>query len=369
MGNLSRLLKESWTLVEEQQDRMASYFYARLFLSHPPLRDLFPVHLDVQRARLLGALVNVIQNFDDPERFGEYLRSLGRDHRKFQVRPEHYLAVRDALLEALRVHGGGRWTLEYQQAWRDAYDLIARTMQAGAEADDNPPYWLAEVISHERRTGDIAVLTCRAEAPIPYRAGQYVSLECGHRSRLWRSYSMANAPNDRNTLEFHVRAIDSGWVSGALVRRLRPGDTVRLAAPMGGMTLDHSSTRDMVCVAGGTGLAPLKALIDEMTRFNRTRWVHLFVGARTREELYDLPELTRLAERYPWISIVPAVSSDPGYAGERGAVADVLTRHGPWNEHDFFVAGPPGMVRTTLRRLAELRVPSTRVRYDVFSDS
>ena len=54
MGNLSYLLKESWYLVEEQQDRMANYFYARIFLSNPHLRDLFPVQMDIQRARLLG---------------------------------------------------------------------------------------------------------------------------------------------------------------------------------------------------------------------------------------------------------------------------------------------------------------------------
>jgi hemoglobin-like flavoprotein len=89
MGNLSRLLKESWTLVEEHQDRVAGYFYARIFLSHPQLRDLFPVHMDVQRARLLGAIVTAVQSLDDPERFDEYLRSLGRDHRKFHVQPGH----------------------------------------------------------------------------------------------------------------------------------------------------------------------------------------------------------------------------------------------------------------------------------------
>lgn len=369
MSDLSRLLKESWTLIEDEQDTMAGRFYSRLFLSQPHLRDLFPVHLDVHRARLLAAIVKVIQDFDDPHLFGGYLRSLGRDHRKFQVTPQHYPVVRDALLDALRTVGGQRWCLEYQQAWRDAYDMVANAMIAGAATDTDPPYWLAEVIAHERRGPDVAVFTCRTDQPMPYRAGQYVSLECGHRPKLWRTYSIANAPNSGNTVEFHVRSINSGWVSGALVRLLRPGDVVKLAAPMGSMTLDRASTRDIVCVAGGTGLAPLKALVDELTRYNRTRWVHLFVGARTREDLYDLPELAGLAARYPWISLVPAVSDDPGYPGERGPVADVLARYGPWADHDVFVSGSPGMMRATLRRLSEIRVPSTRIRYDIFSDT
>ena len=128
---------------------------------------------------------------------------------------------------------------------------------------------------------------------------------------------MANAPRPDSTLEFHVRAPARGWVSSALVRRVQVGDFVRLAAPMGSMTLDRRSTRDIVCVAGGTGLAPIKALVEELTRYNRTRWVHVFFGARNRDDLYDLPALNRLAGRYPWLSVVPACSDDPTFPASR----------------------------------------------------
>src|SRR4051812_2758487 len=179
MSNLSQILKESWTLVEEQQDKLASYFYARMFLSNPDLRDLFPIQMDVQRARLLGAIVTAVQTVDDPERFDEYLRSLGRDHRKFHVAPEHYDTVGSALIEALRTFAGQEWSVEYDQAWRDAYAVIAKKMIAGAdEASPNPPYWHAEVLFHERRGSDIAVLTVKPLQPLEYRAGQYVSVEC-----------------------------------------------------------------------------------------------------------------------------------------------------------------------------------------------
>jgi NAD(P)H-flavin reductase/hemoglobin-like flavoprotein len=368
MTNLSKLLKESWTLVEEHQDRLAGYFYARIFLNHPQLRDLFPVQMDVQRARLLGAIVTAVQTLDDPERFDGYLRALGRDHRKFHVSPEHYDAVGGALLEALRAFAGEAWSVEYEQAWRDAYQVIARIMVSGAEGDTNPPFWHAEVLTHERRSRDIAVLTCRPMRRLDYRAGQYVSIECRYQPRLWRVYSMANAPREDGLMEFHVRALGAGWVSSALVRRVKVGDMIRLAAPMGSMTLDRNSTRDVVCVAGGTGLAPIKALVDELTRYNRTRWVHLFFGARNRDDLYDLTDLNRLAARYPWLSVISAVSEDPSYGGEQGTVADVVARYGPWEEHDIFVSGSPAMVKATLRRLAELQVPSIRVRYDAFGD-
>jgi NAD(P)H-flavin reductase/hemoglobin-like flavoprotein len=368
MGNLSRLLKESWTLVEEQQDKVAGYFYARIFLSHPQLRDLFPIHMDVQRARLLGAIVTAVQTLDDPERFEEYLRSLGRDHRKFHVSPEHYDVVGGALLEALRAFAGERWSIEYDQAWGDAYGVIAKKMIAGAEADTNPPFWHAEVLAHERRSRDIAVFTCKPMQQLDYQAGQYVSIETKYQPRLWRVYSMANAPNEDNTMEFHVRALGAGWVSSALVRRIKPGDMIRLAAPMGSMTLDHKSTKDVVLIAGGTGLAPIKALVEELTRYNRTRWVHVFFGAKDREDLYDLADLNKLAGRYPWLSVVPACSQDDGFAGEKGNIAEVVERFGPWETHEFFVCGSPAMVKSSLRMLAALKVPSVRIKYDAFGD-
>jgi NAD(P)H-flavin reductase/hemoglobin-like flavoprotein len=369
MTSLSRLLKESWTVVEEKQDKLASYFYARIFLAYPQLRDLFPVHMDVQRARLLGAIVTAVQTVEDPERFEEYLRSLGRDHRKFYVEAEHYGAVGAALIESLRAFAGEHWSVEYDQAWRDAYEAIAKIMIRGAEEDSaQPPYWHAEVLSHERRGRDIAVFTCRPLQPLEYRAGQYVSVESKYQPRLWRVYSMANAPRRDGLMEFHIRALGAGWVSSALVWRLRPGDMVRLAAPMGSMVLDRRSTRDVVCVAGGTGLAPIKALLEDLTRDNHTRWVHVFFGARDREDLYDLAALNRLAARYPWLTVIPACSDDNGFNGERGTVAEVVARHGPWNEHDFFVSGSPAMVRATLRTLAELQVPPIRIKYDAFGD-
>jgi len=94
----------------------------------------------------------------------------------------------------------------------------------------------------------------------------------------------------------------------------------------------------------------------------------VFFGAKDRDDLYDLAELNRLAARHPWLSVVAACSEDPRYAGEKGNISDVVARHGPWAEHDFFVSGSAAMVKATLRMLAELQVPSVRIKYDAFGD-
>ncbi len=364
MGTLAVLLKESWSHVEGQSDQFANQFYARIFLTEPGLRELFPVDMSRQRSRMVDGLVAAMQVIDDPLRFGRLMANLGREHRRYHVRAEHYGIVSAALVDSMRQCCGRHWSVEYEQAWRDTYRMMASAMLAGAEQDSHrPPVWYAEVVAHERRGRDVAVFRCRPLKPYSYVAGQYLHLECHYHPREWRPYSIANAPRQDGTLDFHVRARD-GWVSAALVRRLRVGEVVRLGAPLGGMVLDLESPRDIVCVAGGTGLAPVKSLVEELTRRSHNRWVHVFIGARTREEFYDLPDLTRLAARYPWLSIIPACSDDPTYPGETGAISDVVERFGPWPDHEFFVSGAPGMVRTTLRTLSRMETPPSRVRYD-----
>jgi NAD(P)H-flavin reductase/hemoglobin-like flavoprotein len=364
MSALSLLLKESWSHVEDRSDELANHFYARLFLAEPSMRDLFPIDMAAQRMRLVESVETLLRIMEGPDQFDRQLRDLGRSHHKYHVEPEHYAPFGAALVEALRRYSGDKWSVEYDQAWRDAYQIMVAAMQRGAdEFAGQPAFWHAQVVSHERRSADLAVFRCEPLIDYPYLAGQYATIETTHVPREWRPFSIANAPNT-GPLEFHVRATGRGWVSSALVRRLRIGDVIRLGPAMGSMTLDEQSTRDVVCVAGGTGLAPIKALIGELARSNWCRWAHIFYGARTRGDLYDLPALNRLAAKYPWLSVVPACSDEPSYSGEQGNICDVMERLGPYPDHDFFVCGTPDMVRATLEALQRMHVPRSRIRYD-----
>ena len=226
---------------------------------------------------------------DRPELLVPMLQQLGRDHRKFGVRPEHFDAVARAFIGAIKEYSYGEWTDEIEAAWWRTFSIVARTMiDAAAEVEHLPPHWNAEIAGLERRTSDVAVLYLRPDQPYPYEPGQYVSLESPLVPRVWRQYSIANAPRRDGMLEVHVRQIGAGWVSGALVRKHRPGDVLRLGPPMGSMVLDRDSTRDIILVGGSTGLAPMKALVDELRRWNTNRHVHLFFGVRRREDLYDV---------------------------------------------------------------------------------
>jgi NAD(P)H-flavin reductase/hemoglobin-like flavoprotein len=350
-------------------DEAPLYFYSHLFLSHPETRQLFPVSMAHQRDRLFAALGDVVARVDDLDALVPILQELGRDHRKFGTLAAHYPAVGASLLATLE-HFDDEWTPELAKSWSEAYDVVATVMiQAAEEAAEQPPWWEADVVGHERRTIDIAVLQVRPRARYDYLPGQSISLETDLRPRLWRYYSPANAPRPDGLLEIHVKARDGGPVSSALVRRVGVGDVLRLGPPLGHLALDPGSDRDLLLVAGGMGLAPLKAIIDQVARHGPPRRVDLFAGFRTEDQIYDRADLRRLEQENPWLTVTLAVSDDKASSLEHGEVGEVVVRHGPWLSREAFVAGPVPMVDDTVSRLLQHGVPRQRVSSEAFAPS
>jgi NAD(P)H-flavin reductase len=326
------------------------------------------VNMEVQRSRLLRALVHVVQMVDRPDELVPYLEQLGRDHRKFGVLAPHYGAVGTALISAVREFAGPTWTPAVEKAWTGAYRTVADAMRTAAQAERGPATWLGRVAAHRRVGWDLAVIEVAASEPVPYRAGQYVSVETPQRPRLWRYLSPANAPRSDGTMDFHVRAINSGWVSRAIVAHSRVGDTWRIGPPMGRMHIDPRSGRDVLMVGGGTGMAPIKALLEELIRRPKPPHTQVFIGGRTWEDLYDFDTLRTLSYSNPWLDVVPVVEKEEAASGaERGTLADVVTRYGAWADNDVLVCGSPSMIRATVSRMLVAGTPLDRIRYDPFT--
>lgn len=362
-----RVVKENFAQLAPTGDKAAAYFYGRLFAENPRLRALFPPAMDVQRDRLFHALTKIVWSLDSPATLGTYLAQMGRDHRKFGVLREHYPAVGAALIATLRKFSGDAWTPEVEAAWADAYRTASEMMITAADEDAaaSPPWWVAEVVEHDRRGHDVAVLTLRPGQPLSFQAGQYLTVQTARWPRVWRPYSIANAPRSDGMVRLHVRALPGGWVSGALVRHTAAGHSLLLGPAMGGMTLDPESDRDLLFVAGGTGLAPVKALAEQVIMSGRHRNIHLLAGASREADLYDLPDLRLLESSYPWLRVVPVLSDEPGFDGMRGRVADVLDRFHDWDDHDVYVAGPTPMIRRAVDELQRLGVPPARIHHDL----
>jgi NAD(P)H-flavin reductase/hemoglobin-like flavoprotein len=362
------VIRASWALVESRSEELGRHFYATLFHRAPETRDLFPINMEVQRSRLMRAIVHVVQMVDQPDDLVPFLEQLGRDHRKFGVLAQHYEAVGVALVSAIGTHSEETWTPEVEQAWTGAYAIVAEAMRTAAQAERGPASWLGRVVEHKRVGWDLAMITVQVSEPIPYRAGQYVSVETPQRPRLWRYLSPANAPRPDGTLEFHVRAVDGGWVSRAIVAHSRIGDTWRIGPPMGRMHVEPESGRDLLMITGGTGMAPIKALLEELATRPEPPRTQVFVGGRSWEDLYDFGALRKLSYSNTWLDIIPVVENDEEPSGaERGTLADVVTRYGAWADHDVLVCGSPAMIRATVSRMLVAGTPLDRIRYDPFT--
>lgn len=373
------LLKESIDLVAPTAADVIGHFYAVLFHNRPYLRDFFPIAMEAQRDRLLHALLAVVGSLDQPGLLAPVLEQLGRDHRKFGIVPAHYAPVGEALIAALKHYSGHAWRPEFEQAWLRAYTFAAGVMTAAAEAANAlPPYWPATVVGHELRAPDLAVLTVRPQTPYHYEPGQFATLESPLRPRCWRPYSLATAPRPDSVLEFHVRSLGGGWVSRALVRQTSIGDALRLGPPIGTATVDEAGDRDLLLVGGGTGLAPMKAIVDGLSTQDGRR-VTLVHAVRDPAGLYDLAALSALVEHRPAVTLVASIDNLREYPSTpalpssvrqilAGRATDALRQLGDISRRAVYLAGPPAMLRACLDTLSELGLPNDQVHYDVISE-
>ncbi len=359
-------LKDTWNLVAGNGDEVPQHFYSTLFVLHPQTRRMFPTSMANQRDRLVGALGFTVANVDDLDRLVPVLQQLGRDHRKYGVAAEHYPLVGEALLATLEHFLGDRWDADLARAWTEAYGVVAKVMSdaAGEAAQLTPPWWNAEVVAREQRTFDITVLTLRTDYQFLYQAGQAVTVETTLRPTLWRHYSPANAPRRDGSLELHIRAVPGGAVSNALAHLVQTGDVLRLGSPVGSQLTLARGDRDLLLLAGGTGLAPLRALAEQVVLDGETRRVHLYVGARSNRELYDLKALRELEQSFPRLTVTPVISDDPADPPGQRPVVDAALAAGRWDDHEVYVCGSADMVGGTLRRLERAGFDRARVHID-----
>jgi NAD(P)H-flavin reductase len=367
-ASASNPLSRLFAAIDPVSDSAMTYFYGHLFAIEPQARAMFPPAMDGQRKRFYQALTRIIASSTGPDQLAGYLDGLGRAHRKFGVQKEHFDSFRQALAATFARYTPSVWTDEAAAAWDELFGRATGGMieAAAQDAEQSPPWWLAEVVEHEVRGPDLAVLTLLPSQPVPYRAGQHVSIQTPRWPRLWRNYSVANAPREDGSLVLHVRAVPGGLVSASLVHHVQVGDTLLLGAAAGTMTLDPDSDRDLLCLAGGTGLAPVKAIIEEIiggAAASRRREIVLYHGARREPDLYDLASLRHLELNYPWLQVIPVVSEEAAPDAIFGSVPDVVGLSS-WRNRDIYVAGPDSMIARTVSELKDRGAPPERIHYD-----
>ena len=356
-------------------------FYDRWFSFEASPRDLFPPDMAAQRVAFAQALSwvygeLVAQRAEEPVAF---LAQLGRDHRKYGVLPGHYETLGRALYTTLRDELVDAWSDAVEAAAEQSLNLIVGVMSGAADAEHGPAWWDGTVVEQLRVSRDLAVVRVQLDHPMPYHPGQYVNAAVPQCPRRWRYLTPAIPPDDTGAVEFHVRAVSGGLVSSAIVNETRPGDRWRLSSPHGGLQVDRDGG-DVLMVAGSTGLAPLRSIVMDLTRWGDNPRVHLFFGGRYPCELYDLRTLWQVAANNPWLSVTPVseLRGDPAWAADypdvtpprglhvrqTGKLLDVVTRYGGWGDRQILICGGPEMVRVTKAALIAKGAPPERIQHD-----
>lgn len=318
----------------------------------------------------------IAQRAEEPVSF---LAQLGRDHRKYGVTSEHYETLQSALLTTLRNHLADRWDRRLSEAVNDVLSLMVGVMSGAADAETSPPFCDGTVLEHLRPTRDVSVIRLKMDHALGYHPGQYVPVQVPQWPRRWRYLSPSIPADPAGYVEFHVRSVPGGMVSRAIVGEARPGDRWRVSNPHGALEVDRDDG-DVLMVAGSTGLAPLRALIMDLTRFGENPRVHLFFGAKHPCELYDLRTLWEIAATNPWLSVTPVseFDFDPPWAAQypdvtpprglhvrqTGRLPEVVTRYGSWGDRQILVCGRPEMVAATKAALIAKGAPAHRIRHD-----
>jgi len=201
---------------------------------------------------------------------------------------------------------------------------------------------------------------------LQFLAGQY--LEFLLADGRARAFSIANAPHDDELIELHLRHVPGGRFTDHVFSQMREKAILRIRAPLGTFVLREDSPRPMLFVAGGTGFAPIKGMIEHAFHVGIQRPMHLYWGVRAERDLY-MPELPRQwAQAHPNFRFTAVLSEpDPGWQGRRGFVhAAVLADYPDLADIDVYMAGPPVMIEAARDGFSAAGLPLDRLYSDAF---
>jgi CDP-4-dehydro-6-deoxyglucose reductase, E3 len=249
-------------------------------------------------------------------------------------------------------------------------DLVveARLIQSAANAEIK--ILPARIARRVQLGPDVMRLVLRLPSveSMEFQAGQYldVLLEGGRR----RSYSVANAPNAGSELELHVRHIAGGAFSGALFGTLREGAALKIEGPLGQFHYE-SGAEPVIFIAGGTGFAPLKAMLAQALREDSARELHFYWGARDAAGLYEEALLHDWAGRHPRLK-VHTVLSHAAAAAQAGSQRTgwvheaVIADHPDLAPAAIYAAGPPAMIEAIRRTFPARGARAAQLNLDPF---
>ncbi len=211
------------------------------------------------------------------------------------------------------------------------------------------------------------------DGEMAFSAGQYVKLEVpasiAGQEDVSRAFSLASNPAETGRADLIIRRVPNGLCTNWVFNDLAVGEAVSFAGPFGEFQLSDTD-REMVWVAGGSGLSPFVAMLHELVHAGATRPCRLFFGAVAKRDLYLLDWLADFEKTHEWFSFIPALSvpaDEDAWTGETGLITEVLDRHLAENsEAEAYLCGSPGMLAACVEVLCGKGIPADRTFFDEF---
>jgi len=225
-------------------------------------------------------------------------------------------------------------------------------------------------------THDIKQLTLKLDDPnsMDYKAGQFVQIETPVYERtdepVYRAYSMSSVPSSKNTIEMEIRLVPDGICTTYVHKYLKVGDKMTVNGPYGEF---HRSENDrhMICIAGGSGMAPLKSILYDMREKGINRKATYFFGAKSKRDLFLLDEMKQLERDMPSFTFIPALSApdaEDKWEGETGLITNIVDCHTEdLSNAEAYLCGSPFMIDACIVVLKKHGMPEANIFYDKFS--
>lgn len=233
-----------------------------------------------------------------------------------------------------------------------------------------------EVISLKDLTHDIKEVKLKLIEPdtIKFKAGQFIQFQVPEYELtyipVYRAYSMSSAPSDNHIVELEIRYVPNGICTTYVHQHLKESDKIKINGPYGEFYL-RGSDRDIIFIAGGSGMAPIKAILLDMVEKKINRKATYVFGARTKKDLFNLDLMEEIENKLPNFKFVPALSNpepEDNWDGEVGLVTEIAKKYvkDPSNL-EIYLCGSPGMVKACENMFIDLGVPANLIFYDKFA--
>lgn len=228
------------------------------------------------------------------------------------------------------------------------------------------------IVDHvEDLTYDIKLVRCQliGEEVIDFKPGQYAQLRVPGMDVI-RAYSIASNPSEKESFELIIRMVPRGLATTYVHRALEVGDRLTVTGPFGDFYLREGSDREIICIAGGSGKAPIRSIVHYLKDRGMPRKVKYFFGARAKRDLYYTEEFMDIAREFPNFMYIPALSApnpEDEWEGETGLITDVVDRHtGDLSQAEAYLCGSPGMIDACIKVLTRHGIKEENVFYDKF---